>query len=1336
VVLSAAQPADSYLWSTGETTAFITVSTTANISLVTIDTDACTSAVSNAIAVQVNPIPATLTVTANGSTSICAGSTVELTATAGADSYLWSNGATTQSIVVNAAGSYSVVSISAAGCTSIGSNAVPVIVQPITPQPTITAGGPTSVCAGSTVSLTASAADSYLWSTGETTQSIVVASTSSVSVITTVAGSCESIASAAVDVNISAVPTTPVITFSGSTGICVGETVTLIAPSGFANYVWSDGSTNDTLIAASAGDYTVQVGNNPVCLSTVSAAVSITADPITPTPTITVVGDLTFCNGDSVVLTASEVADAYLWSTGATTRSITVFSAGTYNLSTSLAGACPSASSAGVDVVVNALPTTPIVSAIGNTTICAGESVTLAAPAGFAAYLWSDGSTTETITVNTVGDYSVIVTNASGCISAESNEVTVGIGTPSATPTFTASGSLTFCQGSSVVLTADAVATFYLWSNGATTRSITVTNAGTFSLQVVNLGSCISEASTAVTTTVTPALAAPVITSSGTTTLCTGETVTLTAPAGFDTYVWSNGNNTQSIVVNASGNYSVTVQNAGTCASLPSNEIAVVVNPITATPVITASGATTFCAGGNVTLTAPLSASYLWSNGATTRAITVNASGSFTVQTTATASCISAASLATTVVVNPLPTTPTITLTGNAGLCGTETAQLSATAGAAAYIWSNGATTQTITVSAAATYTVRSINVEGCTSAASAGQTITVLPVTATPAITASGATTFCTGGSVTLTAPLSAGYLWSTGATTRAITVNTTGSYAVQTTATGSCISAPSAAVSVIVNAIPGQPVVSVTGDVNFCQGGSVQLSAPTADAYLWSNGATTQNITVTASGSFSVAAISATGCTSIVSTPVVVTVTPTPAQPTITASGATAICEGGSVTLTASAATGNYLWSNGATSQSITVSTGGSYTVQVINGTCTSLVSAGTSVTTTPTPSVPTVTVTGSTTLCTGDSVVLTASVSEGYLWSNGATTRSITVRTAGSFTVQALTVAGCSSAASATTSVTLNTIPNRPLITAIGSISLCAGASVTLSAPAGFATYTWSNGATTQSITVSVAGAYTVSVQNAGTCLSLPSAPTNVTLAPVIPTPVITAVGPTTFCANQDSIVLTAPAGFAVYVWSNGNTNRSITVRSLSGSYSVRVGNGTCVSVASAPVSVTVNAAPGRPSINFAPGRRDSLVSSVAATSYIWSIDGQVQTQTGRGIKITRNGTYTVIAVSGSGCRSIVSNGFAATPTKSVIDITTSVYPNPFQNSLTLTMDNLKDENVVVNIFDVVGKLVYTEVVPVNNGAVAKELNVGFLPAGSYQLQINTSAGVIQQKLMHNK
>ena len=610
------------------------------------------------------------------------------------------------------------------------------------------------------------------------------------------------------------------------------------------------------------------------------------------------------------------------------------------------------------------------------------------------------------------------------------------------------------------------------------------------------------------------------------------------------------------------------------------------------------------------------------------------------------------------------------------------------------------------------------------------------MPTTTTPVITASGPTSFCAGGNVTLTAPLSASYLWSTGETTRNITVNTAGNYTVQTTAAGSCISAPSVATSVVVNAIPDQPLVSVVGELNFCQGGSVQLSAPAAAGYVWSNGATTQNITVSNSGTFSVALISTQGCTSLVSDAVVVNVTVTPAQPTITASGSTAICDGGSVVLTASAATGNYLWSNGATTQSITVSATGNFTVQVINGTCSSLVSAATAVTASPSPSVPTVTLTGSTTLCTGDSVVITASVSEGYLWSNGATTRSITVRTAGTITVQATTAAGCTSAASTATTVILNTIPTRPVISFTGSTTLCSGGSIVLNAPTGFDSYLWSNGATTRSITVNTTGSYTVTVQNAGTCLSVPSAVVNVTVIAAIPTPTITVTGPTTFCAGQDSVVLTAPAGFTGYVWSGGATTRSITVRNTSGNYTVRVLNGPCSSVPALSVSVTVNAAPARPTVAFVAGRQDSVFASVAATSYIWKINGVVQAQTRRGIRVTANGNYSAIAVSGSGCRSIESELFAVTPTKTLVDITTRVYPNPFQNSLNLSMDNLKDNSVVVNIFDVVGKLVYTEVVPVTNGAVNQELNLGFLSAGSYQLQINTSAGVIQQKLMHNK
>ena len=124
---------------------------------------------------------------------------------------------------------------------------------------------------------------------------------------------------------------------------------------------------------------------------------------------------------------------------------------------------------------------------------------------------------------------------------------------------------------------------------------------------------------------------------------------------------------------------------------------------------------------------------------------------------------------------------------------------------------------------------------------------------------------------------------------------------------------------------------------------------------------------------------------------------VTVTVSIATITPSGPTALCPGDSVTLTSSSATGN-TWSTGATTQSITVSTAGSYWVRWFDGSCTSDTSALVNVITNSQPTTPTITPSGPTAFCSGDSVILTSSSPSGNVWSTGATTQSITVFGAG--------------------------------------------------------------------------------------------------------------------------------------------------------------------------------------------------------------------------------------------------------------------------------------------------------------------------------------------------
>ena len=227
----------------------------------------------------------------------------------------------------------------------------------------------------------------------------------------------------------------------------------------------------------------------------------------------------------------------------------------------------------------------------------------------------------------------------------------------------------------------------------------------------------------------------------------------------------------------------------------------------------------------------------------------------------------------------------------------------------------------------------------GCTSAVSAATVVTVNTPPTTPTINAGGTTTFCTGGSVTLTAPAGFSYIWSTTETSQSINVTAGGSYTVRTIANG-CTSAVSAATVVTVNTPPTTPTINAGGPTTFCTGGSVTLSAPAGFSYLWSTTETSQSINVTAGGSYTVRTI-ANGCTSAVSAATVVTVNTPPTTPTINAGGPTTFNIGGSVTLTAPAGFA-YIWSTNETTQSIVVSTAGSYTVKTILNGCTSTTSA----------------------------------------------------------------------------------------------------------------------------------------------------------------------------------------------------------------------------------------------------------------------------------------------------------------------------------------------------------------------------------------------------------
>ncbi len=290
----------------------------------------------------------------------------------------------------------------------------------------------------------------------------------------------------------------------------------------------------------------------------------------------------------------------------------------------------------------------------------------------------------------------------------------------------------------------------------------------------------------------------------------------------------------------------------------------------------------------------------------------------------------------------------------------------------------------------------------------------------ATPTISASGPTTFCPGGSVTLTSSAGTGYLWSNGQTSQSINVNSSGSYSVQITNSNGCKSASSAAITTTISSIPSAPTISASGSTTFCPGGSVTLFSSPGTSFLWSTGATSQSISVNSSGSYSVQITNSSGCQSASSSPVTVTLNPLPSTPTISASGSTTFCPGGSVTLTSSAGS-TYRWSTGATSQSISVTSTGSYTVQTTNSS--GCLSASSLPVTVSVNSLPTISISGTTTINIGNCTTLTASGAWSYLWSTGETGSSISVCPTSNTTY---TVTGTSGECSSTKSVTVTVAP----------------------------------------------------------------------------------------------------------------------------------------------------------------------------------------------------------------------------------------------------------------------------------------------------------------------
>ncbi len=520
-----------YLWNTGATTQTINVTTTGTYSVTISDASGCTA--SDAINVTVNPAPS---VNLGADIIICSDETLTLNAGNTGSSYLWNTGATTQTINVIATGNYSVVVTNEFSCTDSD-----MIYVTINPTPIVNIGNNIQICENEGIILDAENVGSeYLWSTGATTQTIFVNSSAIYSVEVTNIFGC----SASDNVNIIANPA-PFIDLGDDVNFCDGGSVIFDATSPLSTYLWNTGATTASITVTEEGIYSVTVTNNFGCAET--DEVEVTIDP---SPVVALGEDVGLCNGETLILDATNPSSNYLWNTGATSATIDVTDEGTYSvLVTNIAGCTAT------DMINVELNPTPYVDLGADVAVCEGETVILNATTADCTYLWSTGENTATISITEDGPYSVEVTNIYGCSFSDIINVDV---VP--IPLVELGADISFCDGGSVVFDATNPDCNYLWSTGETTSTIIVSDAGIYSVIVSNILGCsqIDEVEVGI-------YASPVVDLGPDIISCDNVELILDATTPLCTYAWNTGETTETITADESGTYIVIVTNSFSC---------------------------------------------------------------------------------------------------------------------------------------------------------------------------------------------------------------------------------------------------------------------------------------------------------------------------------------------------------------------------------------------------------------------------------------------------------------------------------------------------------------------------------------------------------------------------------------------------------------------------------------------------------------------------------------------------------------------------------------------------------------------------------------------------
>jgi gliding motility-associated-like protein len=1222
-----------YLWSDGSTNASLTNLLAGNYTCTITDSLGCTDVET----IQLNAIDPPQIIVDSVQNVLCNGGSTGAIfisvqdGTAPID-YLWSNGAIVDDINGLQAGTYTVTVTDADLCTAT----LPVtITEPLALNDSVQITN--AACGLNNGSITVFPYDgtspySYLWSNTQTTATISSLTAGTYTVTITDANLCTRQRTATV-LNSGS----PVIAVDSVSAVrCNGGATggVFISASGGVTpytYLWSNGAITQDISNVVAGTYTVTVTDASLCSSTQSAIVT---QPVALNDSVQVTNATCGLNNGSITVFPYNGTSpyTYLWSNTQTTATISSLAAGSYTVTITDANLCTRQRTSTIINTGSPVIAVDSVRAVRcNSGATGGVFISASGGVSPYTYIWSNGAITQDISNVVAGTYTVTVRDANLCSSTQSAIVTQPVALNDSVQVTNATCGLN--NGSITVFPYNGTSPYtYLWSNTQTTATISSLAAGSYTVTITDANLCTRQRTSTVLNTGSPVIAVDSVRAVRCNGGATGG-VFISASGGVTpyTYLWSNGAVTQDINNVVAGTYTVTVRDANLCSSTQS---AIVTQPVALNDSVQVTNATCGLNNGSITVfpyngTSPYT--YLWSNTQTTATISSLAAGSYTVTITDANLCTRQRTSTVLNTGSPVIAVDSVRAARcNGGATGGVFISASGGVSPYTYLWSNGAVTQDISNVVAGTYTVTVRDANLCSSTQSA---IVTQPVALNDSVQITNATCGSTNGSITTfpyggTSPYT--YLWNTAQTTQTISGLSAAVYSVTVTDANLCTKQRSVNVSNI-----GAPVIVADSVRNArCSGtatGGVFISVSgglSPYTYLWSNGAITQDINNVIAGTYTVTITDFSSCQAIFDT---VITQPAVLTDSVQFSPATCGLVNGTATVFPYGGTSPYtfLWSNGATTQSINSLTPGGYSVTIRDANlCVKTRSVNIANATGPTVVVDS---TRNVSCFGGTNGAVYITISGGTaprttLWSNGSLSNDLLNVAAGIYTITVTDANACTATASGTVTQPAAVNDSVQVVNATcgqnnGSVSVF---------PFGGTspyTYLWNTGATTSTLSSLASGNYTVTIRDANLCSKIR---TTTVAAIGLPVAVIDSVRNVNCNGNATGAVyISVNGGLSpfTYLWSNGAITQDIT-NLVAGNYTVTV---TDANLCTAVVDSTVS----QPSALLAPVSTNSATCGLANGSatvtpsggagtytYLWS-----NGQTTATINSLAAGSYTV-------------------------------------------------------------------------------------------------------------